>query len=241
MSLLTANLGNSRFSLALFQGEKLLRQAAFDLPCDFTGAMRSFCKDEAVQVAGLCSVNPPLEESACVALRAYAKALRVVGKDLPVPIANLCQSPEKVGRDRLLVAYEAWQRVRRACLVLDFGTAATLNAVSSRCEFLGGAIAPGMGLAARSLATNTAQLPHASLREADSIIARSTEQAIAAGIGWGWIGLCEKWIEQGRAELGADTIVFATGGDLDRLRSVKGIDHFVPHLLHEGLRRLLVS
>lgn len=238
MSLLTANLGNSRFSLAWFEGANLLDFASFPLDAEPQASLASFLKTRRPVRTVLCSVNPPAEKRFAEALSHAAGELRRVGRGLAVPMPILCRPPEKVGQDRLVAAWEAWSRENRECVVLDFGTAVTLSAVSAKGEFLGGAIAPGLGLAAKALAQHTAQLPEAALRESKSILARSTEEAIAAGISIGWIGLAEKWIEEARRELGAGLAVFATGGDLEKVRRARGIDHLCPHLLHEGLARL---
>lgn len=238
MSLLTANLGNSRFSLAWFEGEKLLDHAAFALTEDPRRALDSFLKKRHPRQAMFCSVNPPAEESLLAPLRGCADRVRRVGVDVKVPMSNLCREPERVGQDRLVVAFEAWHRAKSACLALDAGTAMTLSAVGTKGEFLGGAIAPGFGLAAKALAQHTAQLPQVGNFAMASILGRSTEEAIAAGIGIGWVGMAQAWIEASRRELGEPLRVFATGGDLERLRSAKSIDEFRPHLLHEGLARL---
>ena len=237
MAFLSANLGNSRVSFCLFEGEVLTRRGSLPAASDPGPFLRSWASGARVERVGLCSVNPPREGDLERCLHSLgAPEVRRVGRDAPVGIPNRCSRPERVGMDRLVAARAAWERVRGPCLVLDFGTAVTLGVVNRGGEFLGGAIAPGFGLCAKALRGGTALLPEVDLfGEPSSIVGRETEEAIAAGIQFGLQGLAEKWIELGRRELGSDAAVLATGGDLERVRGLTSIQKFLPDLVHEGI------
>jgi type III pantothenate kinase len=140
---------------------------------------------------------------------------RIVHSDLPLEV--LVAEPHKVGVDRLASAAAASLVRRRGCpaIVVDCGTAATVNLVSSTGAFLGGAILPGPALMARALAEGTSRLPVvAALDQAlpPPLPGRSTQEAIAAGIGWGIRGAISRLVEEARAAVGADADVVLTGG-----------------------------
>ena len=140
---------------------------------------------------------------------------RIVHGDLPLEI--LVAEPHKVGIDRLAAAAAA-SLVRRsghAAVIVDCGTAATVGIVSASGAFLGGAILPGPALMARALAEGTSRLPAVASLEQDAppvMPGRSTQEAIAAGIGWGIRGAIARLVEEARASVGADADVILTGG-----------------------------
>ncbi len=236
MSFLSVNLGNSRLSLAYFENGKITAKAGLPIFQNAVPFLPAFCEGKTISRIAFCSVNPPLEKRIVPMLHSFGAAeVLQIGVDLPVGILNRCRRPEQVGLDRLLVARAAFGKLKKAVLVLDFGTAITANAVSEKGEFLGGAIAPGFRLSAKALHDGTALLPEAKLALPSSLIGKDTEEAIGAGIHFGLLGLAEKWIQQAKQELGSQLAVVATGGDLERVREIQGIEHFWPDLLHEGI------
>ena len=140
---------------------------------------------------------------------------RIVHGDLPLEI--LVAEPHKVGIDRLAAAAAA-SLVRRSghpAIIVDCGTAATVGIVSASGAFLGGAILPGPALMARALAEGTSRLPAVASLEQDAppvMPGRSTQEAIAAGIGWGIRGAIARLVEEARASVGAEADVILTGG-----------------------------
>ncbi len=145
--------------------------------------------------------------------------------------------PEKLGVDRLTAAFAAAEKYGAPCIVGDFGTATTIDAVNSKREFLGGIIAPGMQTMSEALFLKTSQLPKIEIVKAESVIGNSTEKAIESGIYFGYIGLVDGIVERMIAELGEKAKVVATGGfaNLIAESSVK-IDVVDDDLLLEGLR-----
>jgi len=195
------------------------------------------CGGEATAVA-VASVNPP----ALARLLALAKEMHlakplVAGDDFPIPMRTDVDEPERVGADRLLAALAAYRRKRSACLVVDCGTAITVNAVRAGGVFVGGAIFPGLAMMARALARGTALLPAAAVPERAPPVGKNTEQAIAAGILHGAAGAVANLIIVASEVVGSDAAVFLTGGDAARLAEFLPPDcrDVMPDLVLEGL------
>ncbi len=127
---------------------------------------------------------------------------------MPIRIDN----PREVGADRLVNAIAAYARFASACVVVDFGTAITYDAVSDSGEYLGGIITPGAEISLEALYERAAKLPRVEMAEPRSLIGKSTVDAIRSGIAFGFAGQVEGIVRRLRAELGEDTPVIATGG-----------------------------
>jgi type III pantothenate kinase len=127
---------------------------------------------------------------------------------MPIRIDN----PREVGADRLVNAIAAFARFGRACVVVDFGTAITYDAVSDHGEYLGGIITPGAEISLDALYERAAKLPKVELLEPRALIGKSTVEAIRSGIAFGFAGQVEGIVGRLRQELGEDTPVIATGG-----------------------------
>jgi pantothenate kinase type III len=155
-----------------------------------------------------CSVNPPALARARAAL---VVPLTVLGEGRPIPIANRTREPSRVGTDRLLAALGAWKRVG-ASIVVDAGTAITVDLVTEGPTFEGGAILPGPALCAEALNRRTALLPLVAIdRAPDTALGRDTEEAIRAGVYFGAAGGIAMIAERLRA--GRDDIAMVvTGG-----------------------------
>ena len=127
---------------------------------------------------------------------------------MPIRIDN----PYEVGADRLVNAVAGFERVRNTCVIVDFGTAITYDAVSSAGEYIGGIITPGAEISIDALYDRAAKLPKVELAAPRSLIGKSTVDAIRSGIVYGFAGQVEGIVRRLRAELGARTPVIATGG-----------------------------
>jgi len=161
----------------------------------------------------VASVNPPaLERLRRLAEEVGGLRLLVAREDLPIPLRTDVDEPERVGADRLLAALAAHRRARGPCIILDAGTALTVNGVSAEGVFLGGAIFPGPELAARSLAEGTALLPNVDVWDVERVIGKNTEEAIRAGICHGWRGAATALLAGALAEVGETATIFLTGG-----------------------------
>ena len=151
-----------------------------------------------------------------------------LGRDFPAAIPNRTRKPRLVGADRLADAVAAWRRCRTACIVVDMGTAITVNVVNKRGEFVGGAIAPGLAAMARALHESTSLLPLVP-PEPLADLGRDTRTAIQAGLYAAARGV----IGVGRHLVPGPARLFGTGGDAPKFAPL--FDEVVPHLTLEGI------
>ncbi len=159
-----------------------------------------------VNPAGLKALEAAVEQS-------LGEPVLVVGRDLPLPIETDLPDPLGVGVDRLCAAAAAFDRLGKACVVADFGTAITIDGVNDEGVFLGGAILPGLQMGLEGLQTHTAQLPRVELRQPDWVFGKDTHQAIIGGLIFGARGVLRERIEAYATELGVWPLVIITGGD----------------------------
>jgi len=142
-----------------------------------------------------------------------------------------------VGADRIVNALAAFVLYGGPIVVVDFGTATTFDAVSSTGEYLGGAIAPGIGISTEALFLATARLPRINLVRPESAIGRTTETSMQAGILFGFVGQVDEIVTRFKQELGEETKVVATGGLAELIASESRTIQVVnPLLTLEGLR-----
>ena len=152
---------------------------------------------------------------------------------------NRCDSPAEVGADRIVNALAAYRKYRTGLIVIDFGTATTFDVVSEEGEFLGGAICPGIGIAAEALIGKTAKLPRVELKVPKAVIGKNTTEAIQSGLMFGYGGLVDGMVKRIGQELGKPPRVIATGGLAPLMEGVsETIDTVAPDLTLEGLRIL---
>jgi type III pantothenate kinase len=153
-------------------------------------------------------------------------------------------NPYEVGADRLVNAVAAWNEKRCKQVVIDFGTAITFDCVTEKCEYLGGTILPGIAISLEALANKTAKLPHIDVSEApDTIIGKSTVQAMKSGILYGYGAMIDGLVQGIRKEMevGADEdfTVVATGGMARVIEPYTScIDTIDPNLTLRGLQRI---
>jgi len=190
----------------------------------------------------MCSVNRPAAIRLDQWLEATKKhaTLRRLTHDL-LPLAVEVQHPEHVGMDRLAGAVGA-NRIRessRAAIVIDLGSAITVDLVSAAGVFLGGAILPGIGMSARALHEFTDQLPEIAMHELDEpplALGKNTADAMRSGLYWGAVGAIRELITRLGADLDVRPQVFLTGGAAPAVAHLLGPDvQHVPHLVLGGI------
>ena len=169
----------------------------------------------------------------------------VVNSDLKLNIRILYENPHAVGTDRIADAVAVQQQYKGggggggggpACII-DYGSATTFNALNREAEYLGGAILPGISIAADALVARTAQLPPFELKAPPSVIGRNTPHALQAGMIFGYAALTEGMVSRFREILGRDMKVIATGGHVQKIASqTTVIDHVDSWLTLNGLR-----
>ncbi|MBZ5523096.1 MAG: type III pantothenate kinase [Acidobacteriia bacterium] len=146
-------------------------------------------------------------------------------------------NPAEVGADRIVNGVAAFEKYGGPCVVVDFGTATTFDAVSKKGEYLGGVICPGIGISAQALFEHTARLPLVDIRQPAKVIGTNTVASIQSGLFFGYLGLVDGILERLLEQLGADTKVLATGGLAkligDHSKYIKTVDDL---LTLDGLR-----
>ncbi|MCS3919661.1 type III pantothenate kinase [Fervidibacter sacchari] len=235
MKLLAFDIGNTNITMGLFDAEQTFPCPVSSLPCpsllgtwrirtevgrtaeEHFGAVRDFlawqnCQVSEVNAVALCSVVPPVTTSIVEMSERFfgVKPLIVTGA-LNLGICNAYRPPEAVGADRLVNAVAALHLYGTPCIVVDFGTATTFDAIDRSGTYLGGAIAPGITMAAEALFQRTAQLPRVALSSPKQAIGRSTVESIQSGLIFGYVGLVKELVARFKDELG-EAKVIATGG-----------------------------
>jgi type III pantothenate kinase len=251
--LLAIDVGNSHTVLGLFDGPDLVehwriatdaRRTADEIAVVLHGLLTQHLGRPGAVVDGisLCSTVPSvLHEMRDMCQRYYGDVRAVVvepGIRTGVPV--LTDNPKEVGTDRVVNALAAVELFGGPCIVVDFGTATTFDAVSAKGEYLGGAIAPGIDVSVEALGTRGAQLRRVELARPRSVIGRNTVEALQAGILYGFAGQVDGVVTRMAAELAedpSDVTVIATGGLATIvIEEATTIDVHEPWLTLVGLR-----
>jgi type III pantothenate kinase len=247
--LLAIDVGNTETMLGVFQRDELswhwriatrVDRTADELALLFGGFLEQQGLSFSRQITGvvLASVVPDQTQSLREMVARYFHFEPVVvepGVKTGIPI--LTDNPKEVGADRIVNALAAFARHGGPCIVVDFGTATTYDAVSERGEYLGGAIAPGLYVSAASLFTATARLPRVEIAEPRSIIGKNTVESIQSGLMFGTASEVEGMVDRIQKELGGHAVVVATGGLAALIAPhTDVIDQLEPWLTLEGLR-----
>ena len=150
----------------------------------------------------------------------------------------LLPNPDEVGADRIVNAVGAYKKYRRSMIIIDFGTATTFDAVSAKGEYLGGAISPGIMVAAEALFQKASKLPRVEIFEPPAhVIGKDTIGALKSGIILGYAGLVDGVVGRMKVEMGTDPVVIATGGLAPLMGDVStSIEAIEAGLTLEGLR-----
>ncbi len=151
-------------------------------------------------------------------------------------------TPRAVGADRIVnavAAFHKYSHLNKPMIILDFGTANTFCALLPTGEYLGGAIAPGIGISTEALFQRAAKLPRIELVKPKNVICRNTVSSMQAGAIYGFVGQTEGIVSHMKKELGGDVFVIATGGFANTMASESDcIDVVEPFLTLDGLRIL---
>ena len=165
----------------------------------------------AVQGIVVASVVPALESLVRQMCERYVgmKALFVepgIKTGMPVHYDN----PAEVGADRIVNAVAAFEKCKQSCVVVDFGTATTFDAVSAKGEYLGGVIAPGIGISAEALFVHGARLPQVDFKRPPHVVGSNTVHSLQSGLFYGYVGLVDGILERVLGEVGPARVI-ATG------------------------------
>lgn len=188
----------------------------------------------------ISSVVPPLQGPLEEMSRQYFSVeAMIVGPGIKTGMPILYESPRDVGADRIVNAVAAFEAYAGPCIVVDFGTATTFDAISARGEYLGGVICPGIGISSEALFQRAARLPRVDIARPKTVIGKNTVGSMQSGLFYGYLGLVEGVVTRMRAELGGQPTVVATGGLAQLLLAESTVvDHVDPLLTLTGLRIL---
>jgi len=246
--LLALDVSNTQIKIGLYRGAELLHhwriatdrdkttdEYAVLLRSLFTSEGFSFADVDAVAIS---IVVPPLIDTMDRLARSYLQTTPLmVSPGVRTGMRILYENPKEVGADRICDAVAAYARYGGPAIVVAFSTATTFSVVTEDGEFLGGAIAPGVGISMDALAEHTAQLPRIELAKPRSAIGRSTVAAMQSGFLYGFVGQVEEIIRRIRHELGGRAVTIATGGWAELIiTECRCFDHHDPLLTLEGLR-----
>jgi type III pantothenate kinase len=246
--LLAIDVGNTHTTAAVYSGQELLHDWRISTERAATADELAAHHDQILRLRGggldalerivVGSVVPPLTAAYReLGLKYLGAEALVIGPGVRTGISLAIDNPHELGADRLVNAVAAHRRYGGACLVVDFGTATTFDAVSASGEYLGGVIAPGIETSLEALTARAARLVKVDLVAPERLIGKSTAESMRAGVVFGTVAMVDGMVAMLRDELGGDTPVIATGGLAALVcRHSTQIDDHDPLLTLEGLR-----
>ncbi len=246
--LLVIDVGNTNTVVGVFEGKKLRAQWRLTTNRSQTAdeygiLIRNLFSLDGIQpeqisgimvASGVPPLNPWLDEMAEKYFHVKAVFL---GPGCRTGMAIHYDNPLEVGADRIANGVAAFEKYGGPCVIVDFGTAITFDAVSEKGEYLGGVIAPGIEISSEALFARAARLPRVEIREPERVIGTNTVASMQSGLFYGPVGLVDGILDRLCAELGGKTKVVATGGQASLVAGASKYKPPVdPWLTLEGLR-----
>ncbi|HXG50773.1 MAG TPA: type III pantothenate kinase [candidate division Zixibacteria bacterium] len=245
--LLAIDIGNTNIVLGLYDGRNLIthwRLVTADRTADEYGVLiaqlvswEGFRCQQVDAIAVSCVVPPMVGVTHEWAAKFFKREPLFVGPGIKTGMPILYDSPKDVGADRIVNGVAAYEKYRGPCIVVDFGTATTVDCISKKGEYLGGAIAPGLLISLEALVQRASKLPRIEIVRPKETVGKNTVQSIQAGIYYGYVGLVDGIVRRMQREQGAQAKVVATGGLAPLLASeCETIDEVDEFLTLDGLR-----
>jgi len=245
--LLALDAGNSNITIGAFEGRKLVSQWRLRTVHEQTSDEWGILLRNLFSPAGLdiekvdgiivCSVVPPIDSTlAAMTKRYFNREAMFVGPRTDLGLAIRYDNPNEVGADRLVNGVAGFYKYGGPCVIVDFGTTINFDVISRDAEYLGGAIAVGIGIAIDALFSRTARLPLVEFRPPKDVVGTNTVASMQSGLYFGAIGMIDGILERIVDKLGPETKAVATGGQAQMIvsgsRYLKVVDE---HLTLEGL------
>lgn len=248
--LLTIDVGNTNTLIGLYDDGTLrhhwrVKTDRDRMPDEYGMMVMGFFRHAALSSAsvnGIClaSVVPPLSKIySRMCERYFEQTPLLVTHEIKTGIALNVDNPSSVGADRIIDALAVHRLYGGPACIVDLGTATTFDAIDANGDYLGGAITPGITIAADALFQRTAKLPRVELIAPPNVIGKNTVHAIQSGLLFGYVGMIEGMVARFRRELGADMKVIATGGLARAIAAETEVIQIInPWLTLEGLRMI---
>ncbi|HEY7558854.1 MAG TPA: type III pantothenate kinase [Candidatus Binatia bacterium] len=221
--LLAIDIGNTNIVLGLYQGKKLTTHWRLATQSERTAdeygvligqliAVEGFRCGQINAIVASCVVPPMLTTTQELARKFFNLDPLIVGPGIKTGMPILYESPKDVGADRIVNGVAAYEKYHDSCIIVDFGTATTIDLISKKGEYIGGAIAPGLSIALEALVQRAAKLPRIEVVKPKEVIGKNTVSSIQAGIFFGYAGLVDGIVQRIQTEHGMPSKVVATGG-----------------------------
>jgi type III pantothenate kinase len=246
--LLCIDIGNTNIVLGVAEARRIHTHWRIRTEKDVTSDELGILIHNLFQMAGMslekidrviisCVVPPLLNAFEELSLRYFGVKPLVVGPGLKTGMPIKYDNPKEVGADRIVNAVAAYEKHKRAMIVIDFGTATTFDCISEEGVYLGGAIAPGVLISCEALFQKASKLPRVEIfARPKSVIAKDTVSSMNVGIIYGYAGLVDGIVRRITEEYGSKMKVIATGGLAPVLRDVsETIEQIEEFLTLEGL------
>ena len=248
--LLAVDIGNTSIVLGVYKGDALVNHwrvsTAIDRTVDeYATLLNSLLESEKMRLNDIDStiiscVVPPLLipfEAVCSKCIGVKPLIVEPGIKTGMPILN--ENPQEVGADRIVNAVAAYQKHKRALIIIDFGTATIFDYVTPAGEYVGGAMAPGIEISMEALSERASKLPRVELVKPENIIGENTIKAMQSGIFYGYVSLVDGIVSRMKESVKTDPFVIATGDLADLIsRECTSIDEVDEMLTLEGLKIL---